>query len=230
MLRIDHCLSKIDPATINNQTMAYRFMDNEVHVDEKWFYLCRDGESYILVADEEEDPPERYVKHKSHIEKVMFLCAQARPRHYQVGTRACNQAYFDGKIGIWAIGQQVAAQRASVNRPAGTLEWKNENVDLEVYRSLLLNEVYPAIADKWPKREWNDPAFTITVQQDGATTHIKPEDAILEETLHELEFPAGKIQLYTQPANSPDLNLNDLGFLMHYRLTTTRNAQGMQMS
>ena len=214
LLRIDHCLSKIDPTTKNDDTMKYTFMDNEIHIDEKWFYLCRDGESFILVADEEEDPPERYVKHKSHIEKVMFLCAQARPRHYQVGTRTHNhdQAFFDGKIGIWAIGQQVAAQRASVNRPAGTLEWRNENVDQEVYRALLLNEVFPAIADKWPTREWQDPAFTITLQQDGATTHIKPEDLILEETLQELEFPEGKVKLYTQPANSPDLNLNDLGF------------------
>ena len=83
MLRIDHCLSKIDPATANDEatTMKYHFMDKEVHIDEKWFYLCRDGASYILVTDEEE-PPERYVKHKSHIEKVMFLCAQARPRYY----------------------------------------------------------------------------------------------------------------------------------------------------
>ena len=90
--------------------------------------------------------------------------------------------------------------------------WENESVDKEVYRSMLLNEVYPAIADKWPAREWNDPSFTITLQQDGATTHCKPEDPVLAETLEELGFPEGKIQLYTQPANSPYLNLNDLGF------------------
>ena len=146
--RVDHCISKIDPATINNENQqpTFSLMYDEVHVDEKWFFLCKDGESYIIVADEE-DAPERYVKHKSHITKVMFLCAQARPRY--VG-RLASRRLWDGKIGIWPIGRLVPAQRGSVNRPAGTLEWVNESVDQEVYRALLLNEVVPSIVAKWP--------------------------------------------------------------------------------
>jgi len=62
---------------VNSKLKYYAQMD-KVHVDEKWFYLCRDGENYILAGDE--PPPERHVKHKNFIGKVMFLCAQARPR------------------------------------------------------------------------------------------------------------------------------------------------------
>jgi len=66
-LRVMHCLEKIDPTTRNRRTTPMRFVNmfNETHVDEKWFFICRDGESYVLVSDEEE-PPVRYVKHKSH--------------------------------------------------------------------------------------------------------------------------------------------------------------------
>ena len=163
-------------------------------------------ESYIIVADEEE-APERYVKHKSHITKVMFLCAQARPRYVHA-----THSYWDGKIGIWPIGKTVLAQRASKNRPAGTPEWESCNIDHEVYTSLMLNEVVPAIIEKWPTTDWNNDNYSLIIQQDGASSHIYVNDPEWLETLDELGVPEGKIELYTQPANSPDLNLNDLGF------------------
>ena len=228
LVRVDHCLSKIDRTTINNNNQPqYSNMFDEIHVDEKWFFLCRDGESYILVADEE-DPPERFVKHKSHITKVMFLCAQARPRMVRVGTREDNQRMWDGKIGIWPIGDWKAAQRASVNRPAGTMEFHGRSVDRDTYREYLVNKVIPAIATKWPRHEWNDPSFTIYIQQDGATSHITPWDAAIDNKLVELGMQAGKVELQTQPANSPDLNLNDLGFFnslqANYYMQCPRNA------
>ena len=123
--RIQHAVSKIHTPTIHAGPNNMKFVDmmNEVHVDEKWFFLCKESNTYILIADEEE-PPARYVKHKSHIKKVMFLCAQARPR-------MVNGVMWDGKIGIWPIGDWVAAQRSSVNRPAGTMEFKSKSVDRE---------------------------------------------------------------------------------------------------
>jgi hypothetical protein len=122
-------------------------MLDEVHVDEKWFFLCKDTQqSYILVSDKEE-PPERYVKHKSHIEKVMFLCALARPR-IVTGDNGNQRMLHGGKIGMWPIGEVKLAQRQSVNRAAGTPEWHNVNVDKDVYREL--SEVVPAILNRWP--------------------------------------------------------------------------------
>ena len=55
------------------------------------------------------------------------------------------------------------------------------------------------------------PNFKIYVQQDGAKSHIKPNDEEWIMTLTELGLQ-DKIVLFDQPANSPDTNVNDLGF------------------
>jgi hypothetical protein len=102
------CASQVKEASIALRAPVYEDQMDRVHVDEKWFWLCKDGERYILAEGEE--PPQRYVCHKCHIEKVMFLCAQARPR-----LDPTNGQWWDGKLGIWAIGDFTMAQRNSVN-------------------------------------------------------------------------------------------------------------------
>ena len=67
--------------------------------------------------------PKHCVKHKSHITKVMFLCAVARP-HFN----PCSNSWWDGKLGIWPIGDWELAKWKSKNRPEGTLVWKNKVV------------------------------------------------------------------------------------------------------
>jgi len=177
-------------------------MFGEIHIDEKWFYLSRDGECYLLAEGEE--LPHCTCKHKSHITKVMFLCAQARPRwdHH-------TNSMWDGKIGIWPVGRWEPAQRSSRNRPRGTLVWKNTSITKDVYRDLLTEKVLPAVKDKWPVGCTRN----ITIQQDGASSHISPDDEGWLDALAAGEGNWGqRIKLETQPPNSPDLNLNDLGF------------------
>jgi hypothetical protein len=42
--RLYHCISKIDGNTINGVNgLKYKTFYNEVHVDEKWFYLVQDS-------------------------------------------------------------------------------------------------------------------------------------------------------------------------------------------
>jgi len=218
-LRMLHALEKIDPNAINSrtQTMKCQTLYNEIHVDEKWFYVCRDGESYICCSDE--DPPERKVGHKSHITKVMFLCAQARPRQLSNGT------WWDGKIGIWPIGYYRNAIRDSVNRPAGTQLFENETIDMDKHRMMMINFVVPSILTEFPDAEYNRHP-EIVIQQDGAPTHINPRNEEWMQCLTDMGL-VDKTKLVTQPANSPDLNINDLGFFnalqsMHY-CTTPRN-------
>ena len=57
----------------------------------------------------------------------------------------------------------------------------------------------------------------IWIQQDGAKSHISTDDNEFKETLNAQEINAG---LYTQAANSPDVNLLDLGF---FRATQSFN-------
>ena len=194
--RIQYALSMRDP----NDPTKYQDMYDRVHVDEKWFYMTKDGECYILADGKE--PPERHTRHKNHIVKVQFLCAMARPR-------VVNGELWDGKIGIWPVGEVELAKRGSKNRPKGTPEWKNANIDRDKYRELMVNEVLPAILHKFPAAYLDRRGRGVKIQQDGAKSHILETD---EEWLEAVRQTRCNITLYTQPAQSPDTNLNDLAF------------------
>ena len=71
-----------------------------VMVDEKWFFMKKQGQKYILA--EGEDLPVHKVQHKSHIKKVMFLAAVRRPRRDTLHNRN-----FSGKIGIFPFTRRV---------------------------------------------------------------------------------------------------------------------------
>jgi hypothetical protein len=203
------CLAQVKEATVGRRTIP-RFEDqyDRVHIDEKWFNMSKDGERYILTMDEE--LPVRRVQHKCYIEKVMFLCAQARPR-WNVTTRT----WWDGKIGMWPIVSFQRAQRSSVNRPAGARVWVNEGMGHEKHIEMLFDCVIPAILEKWPAGEMNELGFKIKIQQDNARGHAGPDSPEILERIKELEdngiIRPGKISFYSQPPHSPDLNLCDLG-------------------
>jgi hypothetical protein len=179
----------------------YQDMMDVIHLDEKWFYVSRENEKFLLSEDEPE--PYRTAAHKSHIKKVMFLCALARPRW-----NYATSSWFDGKLGIWPVGSYEQAKRTSRNRERGATVWENTNMTQAVYRNLLENELIPAIMTKWPSG-----SKTIRIQQDGAKAHIRDDDEWFAESLAYLEETTGiTAKLFTQPANSPDLNVLDLGF------------------
>ena len=64
----------------------------------------------------------------------------------------------------------------------------------------------PAIQAVWPE---SDAGQTIYIQQDNAKPHILPDD---QEFLAAVAKTRLDIRLVQQPANSPDLNVLDLGF------------------
>ena len=86
----------------------------------------------------------------------------------------------------------------------------------EVYHELLISKLLPAIVEKWP---WTDRlSRKIWIQQDGAKSHINTDDKEFKEALQDQEI---NVDLYTQAANSPDVNLLDLGFSERFRVLTT---------
>ena len=186
--------------------------------DHRNFIVCTEDEIFAdyeeheggTEANDENDGllprlPTNRVKHKGYIGKIMFLCAQARPRF-----DPHRNSVWDGKLGMWPIGEWVRAARGSVHRPAGTLCWKCKTVDQQVYRDLLLQKVVPAIMERWPRRDLNNNRVVIRIQQDGPQSHIRPDDQGFYQGLQRLGMQ-NKVLLYTQPPNSPDLNINDLG-------------------
>jgi hypothetical protein len=209
--RLLYAMDQLKPGGLSLRVPKFQDQMDKVHLDEKWFWLCQDGEKYILVDDE--PAPHRTTKHKSYIEKVMFLCAQARPRWDYYANKM-----WDGKIGIWPIGQWALAQRASIHRPRGTPVWKNESCDKVRYTEMVLDLVIPAILEKWPAGELADPHIKIRIQQDNAPAHPKVDDPFMLGEIAKLWDPdhvgvltPGKIELYAQPPNSPDCNILDLG-------------------
>ena len=193
LLMTNHFRDPQDPS-------KYQDMHDRIHLDEKWFFLTREKECYLLVLDKKN--PKCCVRHKFHITKVMFLCAVARLRF-----NTSANSWWDGKLGIWPIGDWEPAQRRSKNRPKGMLVWKNKMVTKIVHRDLLINKLIPAILDKWPRRDRM--SRTIYIQQDGVKNHIREDDKEFNNELTEQEINA---KLYTQTPNSPDVNLLDLGF------------------
>ena len=178
----------------------YQDMHDHIHLDEKWFFLTQEKEWYLLLSDEKN--PKCCVKHKSHITKVMFLCAVVRP-HFNPPVNS----WWDGKLGIWPIGDWEPVKWKSKNRPKGTLVWKNKMVTKEVYRDLLISKLILASLENWPRRDRM--SRTIYIQQDGAKNHICEDDEEFNNALMEQDIIA---KLYMQTLNSPDVNLLDLGF------------------
>ncbi|KAH9114805.1 hypothetical protein AeMF1_008349 [Aphanomyces euteiches] len=168
---------------------------NVVHVDEKWFFMTKLRRNYLLWHDEECVP--RHLYSKGNITKVMFLVAVARPRDD-----------WDGKLGCWPFTEVKGEQRSSKNRPAGTPIVQTGTVTRDVYRRFLLDKVYPAIKSKWV---WPDDrnGGVILVQQDNARPHVAPDDP---EVLAAGQESGWSIRMMNQPAQSPDLNVLDLGF------------------
>ena len=167
----------------------------------------REKERYLLRQDEKN--PKRCVKHKSHITKVMFLCAVARPRF-----NTCSNSWWDGQLGIWPIGDWEPVKRKSKNRPKRMLVWKNKIITKEVYHDLVITKLTPSILEKWPRRDQS--SRQIFIQQDGAKDHISCENNLFNDALVEKGINA---TLYTQAANSPDVNLFDLGFLEPFKVS-----------
>ena len=179
-------------------------MLDQIHLDEKWFFLTWEKERYLLPP--EEKYPKCCIKHKSHITKVMFLCAIAC---HQFNPSA--NSWWDGKLEIWPIGDWEQAKCKSKNRPRGTLVWENKVVTKVVYRELLISKLLLAIIEKWP---WTDRlSRKMYIQQDGAKSHIgdKFNDVLAEQDIN--------VELYTQVANSPDVNLLDLGFFRPFKVS-----------
>lgn len=197
--RVNFCLSMLDKNALAHQP---KFVDmyNIVHIDEKWFYMTKKTQTYYLLPSEED--PLRTCQSKNFISKVMFLAAMARPRYDGEGNET-----FSGKIGIFPFVTMQKAQRRSRNREAGTMELKPMvSIKREDIKRFLIEKVLPRIYERWPAE---DIGKTIFIQQDNAKTHVTINDEEFQVAASQLGLD---IHLMCQPANSPDLNILDLGF------------------
>ena len=206
---------------------TYRFFDahDEIHLDEKWFFICPQTRKVYLSDKEVKEGriPQQKAKSKRFMIKVMFLCAVARPRF-----NANGECIFDGKIGLWPLVEQVEAKINSCNRPAGTLETKSVSVTKELYREYVCEKVIPSAIAKWPRG--HAPVTHVGLQHDNPNTHFKAHDPIFMEAAE--SNARIKFHIREQPANSPDTNVLDLGFFRSlqtraWKMKRAKNIDGL---
>jgi hypothetical protein len=194
--RLRHCVCMID-----GDILHFIPMKNIIHSDEKWFNTTKKAKKFYMLPEEEDLL--RTIHNKNSIPKFMLLCCVTEPRYDGDG-----KCYFDGKIGIWPFVGQEPAKRDSKDRKKGTPITKPITVIRDVSRSCLITKVLPAIVVKWPREARGE---TISIQQDNTRTHIEPND---EAFFHAVCQTKLGIRIFNQPANSPDLNVLDLGFFV----------------
>ncbi len=170
---------------------------NTVDIDEKWFFTVRTGGTLKLPPGI--NAPRQAVKSRRFISKLMVLTAITKPNH---------DYNFDGKIGVWAFAEEGIAKRSSCNRPRGAKVLVPYEVNGDKWADIMTNKVFRAIRMKMP---W---LKEVTVQYDNARPHAKKDiQARLQEAARNKHGEAGmEIKLAPQPVQSPDVNLNDLGF------------------
>ena len=170
--------------------------NRHVHIDEKWFSCWRQATDLKLPRGKKAKPKKQVSR--THPTKVMVLSALARP----------NQKHgFDGKLGIWRYYELVETKRRSKNREAGRLMKKDVSVNSDNFQKMLTGKVAKAIRKKM---KWADKVF---IQWDNARAHsLKGENLKKVEKCFGRKEHKPRICVVSQPAMSPDTNVNDLGF------------------
>ena len=208
VMRMLYCANRVKK---QNNRYFFERNDNQIHVDEKWFDMTPMKQTtYVTQSEKEKNKvPQHKTKHKSHIVKVMFVCAVAKPIFNDDG-----ECIFDGKIACVPIVEKVRAKVSSKNRSAGTIETKVAPLTKETYKYIMLKDILPAAAAKMGPKPTTRSRWirkTILVQQDNPHTHFKSTDKDWQEaSLY--EHPDVEFHMTEQPARSPDLNVLDLGF------------------
>jgi len=106
------------------------------------------------------------------------------------------------------VGFCMPAKKTSKNRPAGAMLFEPESIDMDEHRHMLQHFVVPATLTEFPDVQCQRLA-QIVIQQDGAPARIDPRDCEWAQFLTDMG-PEEKMKRVTQPANSPDLNVDDV--------------------
>jgi len=104
----------------------------------------------------------------------------------------------------------VPVQWSSKNCPCGTLKLKEVSVTKEVHRQMMIQNVIPAIADRFPKKYSRGRLQNqvVRVQYDNAPVHMNADE--FSDVMEGNVIPGMTLELLPQPPNSPDLNVLDL--------------------
>ena len=171
-----------------------------VDIDEKWWDMLR--RDLMKVHPGQQGQTRVATKSKRFVQKVMGLCAVARP---------CGD--FDGRLGMYRCARKRLRSETANITNEGTCTTDCE-VDGDMFYEIVTTQLIPDIYDKMADFD------VVFVQMDNARPHVK-RIADFERFGKKRERTNGKqmplIKFVLQPANSPDTNLNDLCFFSRYQ-------------
>ena len=202
---------RLDFVTKLRRGNSHAFQDqlNTIVVDESWFYLY-DARVKIRTFPGKPRPQDDQVQHKSHIPKIMFLTALARPS---------EEHRFNGKICIQRVCQEKIAKRRSTHHQKGDRYMEDCNINHHIYEDLM-KVVIDNVKAKMP---WLH-GQPVIIQQDGASPHTA--HGVIQRLGDYGSTDGWNIKLVTQPPQSPDLNINDLSFFRSLKMRVNSLKKG----
>lgn len=157
------------------------------------FYAPGKEESSVLPARKIPEPVS--VRHKSHIIKMMFLTAVARPQ---------PDRNFSGKVAIQRVCFKKKALK-SVHHNRGDVDKADCTMDAQLFKTHM-RLVMQAVRKKMPWLRGKP----VIIQCDEASAHTGGDN--IAKLNQEGQKKGWDIRFVKQPTQSPDLNVNDLGF------------------
>ena len=234
--RLSFVLDQIDPTTSN-----FNNLENVVHGDEKWFFMMKDGTVCRVFPDKRGEykvPAPPRVFHKSRMPKVMFLAVCARPRpEYNFDGKIGLWSFTlerpakrsDVRTGT-VVGQTMILEDVSVTAPEYRMKivgkdgvfdsmrrsmwWFHKSARYEVSGGVRV-PCGKHVQGKWQfsKRKGTrcpEAGQPLHYQHDGARPHTAQVNQRVFASHGKMkDF---NIQVVVQPAQSPDLNVDDLAF------------------
>lgn len=181
-----------------------------VMLDEKYFRACIKNRT-ALVKDTNTCAPFLKVHSKLHPPQEMFLGALACPRPMHG---------YHGHVGLWPVGKMHRASKKSKYHKKGEMYLKSCSMNKKLFIEYVTSKVIPKVihdTKKWVNK--------IVIQFDNAGGHggshdrsKRTKDLLYDwvqahqEKLKEMTGGTPPtIEFVSQPANSPDLNVLDLG-------------------
>jgi len=235
--RLNFVLKQIDPAT----SQLPNFQD-VAHGDEKWFYLMHDSQICRVFPDRDGNyqlPACPQVYHKSRMPKVMVLsvCARPRPEYAfdgKVGTWSFTAERLakrsNAKTGTVAgqtmlmedVTVDAAAYRTKVVGKAGVFDTLRQKL-WWYHRDATFVEADNGVRQPsgtlrngvWKFQKQNgtpcpEAGRSLLYQHDGARPHTAAANQKVFASHSKMK--GFQIEVVTQPAQSPDLNVLDLAF------------------
>ena len=179
-----------------------------------------------LEADDDDDwKPEIHIASKSHVPKTMVVAAIGTPTARALG-RGVAKGNGSCKVLMTRVTKMVKRKRGGrgadgVHYAKGQYQRKDCKLNAERFRKVMVDELWPALVNCYGGQ-----VGKVVVQLDNAPPHVGRDTVgVLSRRFAELKrnmchgqrarvdvSQVPDVELVTQSANSPDVNLCDLAF------------------